>query len=114
MATVTRKVVKMDEAPVGFTFTAGVTAGSPLDFQGRDDKTLILLNNTGSDAGTIQVKMGNGIAGVTDLVLTIPASKTVAFQLNSQEFKSVSGEDKGFLNVKGSATTLSLAVVEHL
>ena len=50
MATVTRKVVKMDEAPVGFTFTAGVTAGTPLDFQGRDDKTLILLNNTGSGA----------------------------------------------------------------
>ena len=111
MATVTRKVVKMDEAPVGFTFTAGVTAGTPLDFQGRDDKTLILLNNTGSGAGTIKVKMGNGIQAVGDVTYDVPAGFS-AIAVSSGAYKKTKGDNKGNVVVEPSATTIAFAVIE--
>ena len=110
MATVTRKVVKMDEAPVGFTFTAGVTAGTPLDFQGRDDKTLILLNNTG-EAGTIKVKMGNGIQAVGDVTYDVPVGFS-AVAVSSGAYKKTKGDNKGNVVVEPSATTIAFAVIE--
>ena len=110
MATVTRKVVKMDEAPVGFTFTAGVTAGTPLDFQGRDDKTLIPLNNTGS-AGTIKVKMGNGIQAVADVTYDVPVGFS-AVAVSSGAYKKTKGDNKGNVVVEPSATTIAFAVIE--
>lgn len=110
MATVTRKVVKMDEAPVGFTFTAGVTAGTPLDFQGRDDKTLILLNNTG-EAGTIKVKMGNGIQAVADVTYNVPVGFS-AVAVSSGAYKKTKGDNKGNVVVEPSATTIAFAVIE--
>ena len=114
MAATISKVKCKEYDVVEVAFTALSTSYKTVDFTGVDENTLLLVQNSASSEGTVTIKAGNGIAGVTALVLTIPAHKTVAFQLNSQEFKSVSGEDKGFLNVKGSATTLSLAVVEHL
>ena len=110
MATVTRKVVKMDEAPVGFTFTAGVKAGTPLDFQGRDDKILILLNNTG-EAGTIKVKMGNGIQAVTDVTYDVPVGFS-AVAVSSGAYKKTKGDHKGNVVVEPSATTIAFAVIE--
>ena len=110
MATVTRKVVKMDEAPVGFTFTAGVKAGTPLDFQGRDDKILILLNNTG-EAGTIKVKMGNGIQAVTDVTYDVPVGFS-AVAVSSGAYKKTKGDNKGNVVVEPSATTIAFAVIE--
>lgn len=110
MATVTRKVVKMDEAPVGFTFTAGVKAGTPLDFQGRDDKTLILLNNTG-EAGTIKVKMGNGIQAVADVTYDVPVGFS-AVAVSSGAYKKTKGDNKGNVVVEPSATTIAFAVIE--
>lgn len=110
MATVTRKVIKMDEAPVGFTFTAGVKAGTPLDFQGRDDKTLILLNNTG-EAGTIKVKMGNGIQAVADVTYDVPVGFS-AVAVSSGAYKKTKGDNKGNVVVEPSATTIAFAVIE--
>ena len=110
MATVTRKVVKMDEAPVGFTFTAGVKAGTPLDFQGRDDKILILLNNTG-EAGTIKVKMGNGIQAVADVTYDVPVGFS-AVAVSSGAYKKTKGDNKGNVVVEPSATTIAFAVIE--
>lgn len=110
MATVTRNVVKLDEAPVGFTFTAGVKAGTLLDFQGRDDKTLILLNNTG-EAGTIKVTMGNGIQAVGDVTYNVPAGFS-AIAVSSGAYKKTKGDNKGNIVVEPSATTIAFAVIE--
>lgn len=111
MANVERKVIKMDEAPVGFTFTAGVVAGSPIDFKGRDDKTIILLNNTGSAEGTITVTMGDGIQAVGDASYPVPVGFS-AIALSSGAFKKTKGDKKGYAVIKPSATTIAFAVIE--
>ena len=110
MAAVTRKVIKMNEAPVGFTFTEGVVAGTPLDFTGRDDKTVVLINNTGSK-GTVTFTKGDGIQGVTDVTFEAPAGFSVC-ALDSGFFKQMSGENKGHVVAKPSAATITFAVVE--
>ncbi len=111
MATITRNIVKMDEAPVGFTFTAGVVAGTPLDFKGRDDKTLILFNNTASSAGKVTFTAGTGIQGVTDVTVDVPVGFS-ACAVNSGSFKQLLGENKGCVVAKPSATTIQIALVE--
>lgn len=111
MATVTRKVIKMDEAPVGFTFTAGVVAGTPLDYTGRDDKTVVIFNNTGSAAGTCTFTKGTGIQGVADVTVPVPVGFS-ACALNSGSFKQLTGDNKGTIVAKPSATTITFAVVE--
>lgn len=111
MARVERTVIKMDEAPVGFTFVAGVTAGTPLDYTGRDDKTVVIFNNTGSAKGTAVITKGTGIQGVTDITVDVPVGFSVC-ALNSGSFKQLEGTNKGDVVVKPSATTIGFAVVE--
>lgn len=111
MANVVRTVIKMDEAPKGFTFTAGVVAGTPLDFMGRDDKTVVLFNNTGNAKGTAVITAGTGIQGVVDVTVDVPVGFSVC-ALNSGSFKQLEGTNKGCVVVKPSATTIGFAVVE--
>lgn len=110
MAAVTRTVIKMDEAPKGFTFATGVVAGTELDFMGRDDKTVVLFNNTGSK-GSAVITMGNGIQGVADITVEVPAGFS-ACALNSGSFKHLSGDHKGMVVIKPSATSITVALVE--
>lgn len=110
MARVARTVIKMDEAPKGFTFTTGVKAGTPLDYTGRDDKTVVIFNNT-AEAGKVVITMGTGIQGVADIEFDVPAGFSVC-ALNSGSFKQLSGEHKGDIVIKPSATTITAAVVE--
>lgn len=111
MARVVKTVIKMDEAPKAFEFTAGVVAGTPLDFTGRDDKTIVIFNNTGSGKGTATITAGTGIQGVTDFTVDVPVGFSVC-ALNSGSFKQLSGANKGDVLVKPSATTIAFAVVE--
>lgn len=116
MAANISKVKCKEYAGVEVTYTALTTSYKTVDFTGVDENTLLLVNNSStSAAATLTIKQGNGIAGVADLEIEVAAGKTLALQLNSQEFMSVTGEDKGCLNAKASAaSTLSLAVVELL
>lgn len=102
-------------AGVEVTYTALNTAYKTFDFTGVDENSLILANNTGSSAVTLTIKQGNGIGGVVDLEIEVAAGKLVAIQIDSQEFKSVTGDDKGCISVKASAASgLSMAIVEML
>lgn len=115
MAANISKVKCKEYAGVEVTYTALTTSYKTVDFTGVDENTVLLVSNSASAAATLTIKQGNGIAGVADLEIEVAAGKTVALQLNSQEFMSVSGDDKGCLNVKASvASALSLAVVELL
>lgn len=92
-------------------FTALSTSGVAVDFTGKDDKTAIIIQNTGSGEGKVTVVAGTGIQGVTDIEIAVPASGFKAIRLDSGEFKQTSGTDKGCVILKG-ATTLKAAVVE--
>ena len=108
---ITRVRIVEATAPVAFTFAAGKTsAGNIVDFGGEDEKTVILFNNTGS-AGTATVMAGNGIQGVADMVVEVPAGFS-AMVLESGFHKHVTGANKGGVVIKPSAATITVAAVE--
>lgn len=108
---ITRKRIVNPAEPVAFTFTAGKTAGSSVDFGGEDEKTVILFNNTGSGAGTATISAGDGIQGVTDLTVDVPVGFS-SMVLESGVCKKLTGDNKGGVVIKVSATTISIAAVE--
>lgn len=81
-----------------------------LDFDGSDERIVVLVQNTATSAATITVKAGNGLQGVADLVLNVPASAISLVKLDSGRFKNVSGANKGKIVVV-SATALKVATV---
>lgn len=105
--------VRLVEAstPATFTFTAGKTAGSSVDFGGEDEKTLILFNNTGSAAGTATITAGTGIQGVQDVVVSVPVGFS-SMVVESGFHKHTTGTHKGGILIKPSATTIAIAAVE--
>ena len=108
---ITRKRIVNPAEPIAFTFTAGKTAGSTVDFGGEDEKTVILFNNTGSGAGTATISAGDGIQGVTDLTVDVPVGFS-AIVLESGVCKKLTGDNKGAVVIKVSATTIGIAEVE--
>lgn len=108
---VTRKRIVNPAEPIAFTFTAGKTAGSSVDFGGEDEKTVILFNNTGSSPGTATISAGDGIQGVTDLTVNVPVGFS-SMVLESGVCKKLTGDNKGGVVIKVSATTIAIAAVE--
>ena len=51
------------------------------------------------------VEMGNGLQGVADLAVALTANKPCVLTLESGKYKLVSGEHKGYVHLKGAATT---------
>lgn len=92
------------------TFTALSTTGVAFDYKEADEKTVFVAKNSASSAGTITVLKGNGLQGVTDITLTVPANGEAVFTLDSMLFKNGSGANKGKVVLSG-ATTLSVAVI---
>jgi hypothetical protein len=86
-------------------------AGAEFAMSGRDDKTLLLVQNAATSAKTVTVKAGNGIQGVNDLTVSVPASSTTALVLDSGRYKNVSGDDRGKVIVMGASADIKLAVI---
>ena len=97
-----------------FVAASSAADGFAVDFSGGDGRTVLLLNNTTSAEATATVKAGNGLQGVADEVIIVPASGMVAVCLESGRFKNVSGDLKGKVQIVPSATTLELAVAALL
>ena len=64
------------------------TAGAEIQFDEQDTKIVILIENSGSSAGDVTFKAGNGIQGVADLVVNVANGKTKAVVLESGAFDS--------------------------
>lgn len=109
-ATISREFTERHKGAV-IDFTALSTSGVTVDFEGRDNRTAIIIQNTASSEGTVTVVSGTGIQGVTDITVTVPANKFVVLRLESGEFKQTKGTDKGCVILKG-ATTLKAACAE--
>lgn len=92
------------------TFTALSTTGVTVDFDGVDENTVLIFTCSVNDT-TVKVMKGNGIEGVADLDLSLTKDKFYVLALPSMEFKSMKGTDKGYLTIKGAATS-SVAVAE--
>ena len=110
------EIVKHNEpsaevATANLTVALDGTAGAYYEHKERDDKYVIIAQNTAEAAGTLTIKKGNGIQGVADNVITIAAGKTVAINLESGCYKNVSGDNKGRVIMTGAAT-IKVAVIK--
>ena len=108
---ITRVRIAEASLPTAFTFAAGKTAGNVIDFQGEDEKTVILFNNTASSAGTAVITAGTGIQGVADITVDVPTGFS-AMVVESGFHKQTTGTNKGGLVIKPSAATITVAAVE--
>ena len=113
MAIINRTKVEHFNEVAEVVSTAGATGGKYFDFAGADNRTVVLLANTNSSAATVTTVKGDGLAGVADLEVSVPASKTVAMRLDSAAFKIVQGSDenKGSICIKSPAT-VNVSVIE--
>ena len=67
----------------------------------KDEHTVLVINAAAQT--DLTVKAGNGIQGVTDLVLTVPRGVSLV-KLESGRFKNVSGANKGKVIVVSTGT----------
>ena len=87
--------------PTLTTLTANTAAA--LDFDGADERIVVVVQNTTSSATTLTVKAGNGLQGCVDLTLDVPAISVNLLKLDSGRFKNVSGDNKGKIVVVSPA-----------
>lgn len=85
-----------------------ITGEGRIDFTGKDFKTLIMV--TANAAATVTFYMGNGIGGVYDLAITLASGDSTCLTLDSSSFKNVSGDNKGFVVFKSTASIDILAI----
>lgn len=83
------------------TLTANTEAA--IEFDGADERIVMVVQNTTSSATTLTVKAGNGLQGVVDITLAVPASSVNLLKLDSGRFKNVSGTNKGKIVVVSPA-----------
>ncbi len=100
---------------VTLTALTSTADGFEIAWDVHDERSVLLVQNTGSSAATVTVKAGNGIQGVKDLdAYSVAAGAVAAITLDSGSFKNVTGDTKGKVIVVGSATGLKAGLVETL
>lgn len=87
--------------------------GARVDYTNRSDgRILLLLTNSNASAQKATIVQGNSLQGVEDLEISIPASKTVAIVVESGKFMNVSGDNKGYVIIKGESADIKVQAVE--
>lgn len=93
----------------GLTAAVDATDGAEIAWKERDDKYLIFIQNVANAAKSATIKAGNGIQGVNDLVVSIPAANYTFVAIDSGRFKNVSGADKGKVVITGASADIKVA-----
>ncbi len=104
------KVTMRNEIATPALITLAAATDTPIEFDDRDDKMVLVINSTAATALT--VKAGNHIQGVADMTLEIPVGISL-LKLDSGRFKNVSGanKDKIVLNAAKSVSVGIAALV---
>lgn len=109
MANITRTKTQY-LVPVKVTPSAAVAANDTIEFDGMDERTLLLFNVTG--AGNVVIEAGDNIQGVADLTLTFGETGMFAITLEAMGYKKTKGANKGKVVIKSKTATATLSVVE--
>ena len=91
--------------------TAAAADNVLIDFEHNDNKIVILVSNGGSSKADVTFHHGNGIQGCNDLVVSVDAGKTVAVNLESGQFKNVSGDYKGLVKVTSTSASVEYQAI---
>ena len=111
MATKVEKAIAAINDATKVTFKS-VSGDFALDLKGKDFKTVILFRAT-AGTPTVTIPVGNALGGVgTGLNFTMATGEVRTLVVDSSYYKTVSGENKGYLVGKSNAA-VDVAVI-HL
>ncbi len=94
-------------SPIYGAVTANGSAfGAAVEWDDKDEKTVIIVKNAATSAKSVTIKAGNGIQGVNDISVSVTAGYFTAIALDSGRFKNVSENEElktlsGLDTVKG-------------
>ena len=111
MATKVEKAIAAINDATKVTFKS-VSGDFALDLKGKDFKTVILFRAT-AGTPTVTIPVGNALGGVgTGISFAMTTGEIRTLVVDSSYFKTVSGENKGYLVGKSNAA-VDVAVI-HL
>ena len=87
------------------------TDGALIDFNVNDLKALVILENAATAEKTATIKAGNGIQGVKDLTITLPASGKMCIRIESMKYRFVSGDKMGKVHITGADANVKVGCV---
>lgn len=107
-------IIVRNEATVLENAVALKTTGLAIDYSNKScGKILVLISNTGSAAKKATIIKGNSLQGTEDMEISVTNGTTVGITIESGKFENVSGENKGYVVMKGEdSTSLKVQVVE--
>lgn len=85
-----------------------ISGETAIDFSKKDGKTVFVCQNSATSASVLTIEAGDGLQAVSDLKISVPASSSVCFTLESGKFKKLYGENKGCVVVSGSSLSLQV------
>ena len=107
-------VIVRNEASVLEDAVALKTTGLAIDYSNKScGKILILISNTGSATKKATIVKGDSLQGTEDMEISVTNGTTVGIVIESGKFENVSGDNKGYVVIKGEdATSLKVQVIE--
>lgn len=107
-------VIVRNEASVLEDAVALKTTGLAIDYSNKScGKILILISNTGSAAKKATIVKGDSLQGTEDMEISVTNGTTAGIVIESGKFENVSGDNKGYVVIKGEdATSLKVQVIE--
>lgn len=112
---VNTKMVRNEAVAIPATVAVATPAdGAAVDFSNQSDgRILVILENANSSAAkTATIQAGDGIQGVADLEISIPASTKEGIVVESGCFVQNKGENKGKILVVAESTDIKVAAIE--
>lgn len=110
----TNSIIVRNEATVLEDAVALKTTGLAIDYSNKScGKILILISNTGSAAKKATIVKGDSLQGTEDMEISVTNGTTAGIVIESGKFENVSGDNKGYVVIKGEdATSLKVQVIE--
>lgn len=98
------KMTRQEALVLPTTYSVDATNGAYINFEGNDEKILIILQNShASESKTATLKAGNGLQACSDLELTLSANSTSLLCIESGPYKIMSGSNKNKIKISATA-----------
>ena len=102
--------IKMNNITTPTAFNIPPNTPTPIEWNGRDDKMILLVNNYNGSNISVTIKAGD--SGAEDLIFVISELGSHFIIIDSGRFKNTSGENKGKIVLETSIKLSSCSVLE--
>lgn len=106
--------MKLNEAAVLPTSAAiDAAGGAAVSYRDREDaRILLIIENGASSEKTARIEAGDGIQGISDLVMELAANEKRIVTVESGKYMKTCGENRGAVIIKGTDANIKVAAIE--